>query len=257
MICIVLSLGRCCTRGSEECAVAKLFKQVGGAESPRTTYTPTPPATAPPPVMAGARSAPNSVSSTPVSAAPAAHGSMIVEGEVTAEPQSIMDALRRVAEPLCRRMPNAKQADDTRKKLQALEWSLKEGSVKEDMRKLVAALLRNLGAGDRQEAEKTQRCIAQMAFDAGENSPPWVQATSRLVLQLKAGMAGGSNPATPKSAAAPANTSDPSGAINLSNPSTPSSGSIFSGASSSAMGSQVRNSGGRREGLTMTVTWLN
>lgn len=112
-----------------------------------------------------------------------------------------MDALRQVAEPLCQKMINVKQADDTRKKLQALEGSLKQGSVNEDMRKLIAALLRNLGAGDRQEAEKTQRSIAQLAFDAGENSPPWVQATSRLVLQLKAGLGGGSNPGTPKSAA--------------------------------------------------------
>jgi hypothetical protein len=112
-----------------------------------------------------------------------------------------MEALRQVAEPLCQKMVNGKQADDTRKKLQALEGDLKQGAVNQDMRTLIAALLRNLGAGDRQEAEKTQRSIAQLAFDAGENSPPWVQATSRLVLQLKAGLGGSSNPGTPKSAA--------------------------------------------------------
>jgi len=54
------------------------------------------------------------------------------------------------------------------------------------MRLLLATLLRNLQGGDRQEAEKTQRLIAQNAFDGGEKSPPWIQATSRLVLQAKA-----------------------------------------------------------------------
>jgi len=39
---------------------------------------------------------------------------------VTGEAQSIIEALRRVAEPLCSRMTNSKQAQDTRKKLQVL-----------------------------------------------------------------------------------------------------------------------------------------
>lgn len=41
-------------------------------------------------------------------------------GAVTGEAQSIIEALRRVAEPLCSRMTNSKQAQDTRKKLQVL-----------------------------------------------------------------------------------------------------------------------------------------
>ena len=77
-------------------------------------------------------------------------------GIVTAEPQSIIEALRKVAEPLCCRMPNVKQAEDTRKKLQMLEGDLKTGAVKEGMRQLIATLLKNLAACDRAEAEKTQ-----------------------------------------------------------------------------------------------------
>ena len=48
------------------------------------------------------------------------------------------------------RMP-AKQAEDTRKKLQVLEASLQQGGVPQHMRLLLAALLRHLAAGDRQE----------------------------------------------------------------------------------------------------------
>ena len=110
------------------------------------------------------------------------------------------------------------------------------------------------------QAEKTQRSIAQTAFDAGEHSPPWIQATSRLVLQTKSAAAnlGGSSssassqPATPTVTAGAAvgmgvgvgvgrgeiGSGKASGEA-LSTPSTPSSGSVFSVGSSLAAASQV------------------
>ena len=202
------------------------------SSSPSPARSPTPPAGAPPPHLV----TPTNASAPAPNMSAAAAG-----GPATDEPNDILGALPGVVEPLCGMMLK-KQADDTRKKLLTLEASLKGGAVGKDMRQLVASLLRYLAAADRQEAEKTQRAIAQMAFDAGDNSPPWVQATSRLVLQLKAGgVARGAGVGT-ASAAGRENSvgagvgGATSGMSTLSHPSTPSSAadSAFSSVSSFA-----------------------